>query len=204
MLQQDGGRRDICKLINSADISIVDIGLASRKAPGQRLYFDLATGKAEVRNEEMEQHQVLIHHRSENGEVVFDLADESGGTRTLLFLAGPILDILRKGLTLVIDELDTSLHTLLVRELVRSFHRPEINTGKAQLIFSTHDTALMSAPGLLRRDQVWVVEKDASQASSLASLVEFSPRKNEAIERGYLTGRYGGVPLLDLDSGLAL
>ncbi len=111
-------------------------------------------------------------------------------------IIGPVLDILSKGLTLVIDELDTSLHTLLVRELVRLFHRPEANTGNAQLIFTTHDTSLLDAYGLFRRDQVWIVEKKKDQSSELYSLVEFIPRKNEALERGYLQGRYGSVPLL--------
>lgn len=139
---------------------------------------------------------------TEQGKAVFDLMDESNGTRNLLFLAGPVLDILSKGLTLVIDELDTSLHTLLVCELVRLFHRPEINTGGAQLIFTTHDTSLLDAPDLFRRDQVWFVEKDRDQASALVSLSEFSPRKNEALERGYLMGRYGGVPFLSHTIGL--
>ena len=94
------------------------------------------------------------------------------------------------------SELDTSLHTLLVRELVRLFHRPDINTGGAQLILTTHDTSLLDAPGLFRRDQVWFVEKGSDQASALVSLSDFSPRKNEALERGYLMGRYGGVPFL--------
>lgn len=120
----------------------------------------------------------------------------------MLFLAGPVLNILRKGLTLIIDELDTSLHTLLVRELVRLFHRPEINTDGAQLIFTTHDTSLLDAPDLFRRDQVWFVEKDLDQTSALVRLSEFSPRKNEALERGYLMGRYGGVPFLSLATGL--
>jgi AAA15 family ATPase/GTPase len=80
--------------------------------------------------------------------------------------------------------------------LVRLFHRPEINIGGAQLIFTTHDTSLLDAPDLFRRDQVWFVEKDSDQASALISLSEFSPRKNEALERGYLMGRYGGVPFL--------
>ena len=128
--------------------------------------------------------------------------DESNGTRNLLFIAGPVLDILKKGLVLVVDELDTSLHTLLVRELVQLFHRPEINTGGAQLIFTTHDTSLLDAPDLFRRDQVWLVEKDQDQASSLIALAEFSPRKNEALERGYLLGRYGGVPFLRNTLGL--
>ena len=102
----------------------------------------------------------------------------------------------------MIDELDTSLHTLLVRELVRLFHRPELNRGNAQLIFTTHDTSLLDAPHLLRRDQIWLVEKDRDQASELIGLSEFSPRKNEALERGYLMGRYGRIPLLNPNLGV--
>jgi hypothetical protein len=202
MLQQPDGHKEICDFLNAADISIVDIDVVTRKVPGQKVHFDLVAGKTEVSTEEIEEQQLRFHHRTEHGKAMFDLHEESDGTHNLLFLAGPVLDILRKGLTLVIDELDTSLHTLLVRELVRLFHRPGINTGKAQLIFTTHDTALLSAPGLFRRDQVWIVEKDAEQGSSLVSLAEFSVRKNEALERGYLMGRYGGVPFLDPDMGL--
>ncbi len=202
MLQQPEGHKAICDFLNSADISIVDIDVVTRKVPGQTVHFDLVAGKTEVSTGEIEEQQLRFHHRTEHGTAVFDLPDESDGTRNLFFLSGPVLDILRKGLTLVIDELGTSLHTLLVRELVRLFHRPETNTGKAQLIFTTHDTSLLSAPGLFRRDQVWIVEKDPSQASTLGSLVEFSVRKNEALERGYLMGRYGGVPFLDPNIGL--
>jgi predicted ATP-dependent endonuclease of OLD family len=105
-------------------------------------------------------------------------------TRNLLLLTGPVLDILNKGLTLVIDELDTSLHTPLVRQSVRLFHQPKINTGGLQLIFTTHDTSLLDAPNLLRRDQIWFVEKDHDQASRLVSLSDFSPRKNEPLQPG--------------------
>ena len=85
---------------------------------------------------------------------------------------------------------------------MRLFHDPEINTAGAQLIFTTHDTSLLNAPDLLRRDQVWFVEKDRNQASSLVSLSEFSPRKNEALESGYLIGRYGGIPFIEQMMGL--
>lgn len=203
MLKQDDGRKEICNFLYAADISIAEIDVETRKVPGQAVHFDFAGGKTEVRSEEMEEHKLRFHHITEQGKVVFDLIDESSGTRNLLFLAGPVLDILSKGLTLVVDELDTSLHTLLVRELVRLFHRPEINTGGAQLIFTTHDTSLLDAPNLFRRDQVWFVEKDRNQASALVSLSEFSPRKNEALERGYLMGRYGGVPLISHSLGLS-
>ena len=113
-----------------------------------------------------------------------------------------MLDILSKGPTLVIDELDTSLHTLLVRELVELFHKPSVNVGNAQLIFSTHDTSLLDAPDLFRRDQVWLVEKNRDEATELVALSEYSPRKNEALERGYLMGRYGGIPFLNHAEGL--
>lgn len=202
MLKQAEGRKQICDFLSAADISIADIEVVTRKVPGQALHFDLVAGKTEVRTEEMEEHQVRFSHVTEQGKAVFDLMDESNGTRSLLFLAGPVMDILRKGLTLVMDELDTSLHTLLVRELVRLFHRPEVNTGGAQLIFTTHDTSLLDAPNLFRRDQIWFVEKDRDQTSALVSLSEFSPRKNEALERGYLMGRYGAVPFLDHTLGL--
>ena len=201
MLKQVDGRRQICDFLTAADISIADIDVVTRKVRGQAVHFDLVAGKTEVRAEEMEEHQLRFSHVTEHGKAVFDLAEESNGTRILLFLAGPVIDILRKGLTLVVDELDTSLHTLLVRELVRLFHRPEINTGGAQLIFTTHDTSLLDAPDLFRRDQIWFVEKDRHQTSTLVGLSEFSPRKNEALERGYLIGRYGGVPFLGTDLG---
>ncbi|MDP2369037.1 AAA family ATPase [Rhodoferax sp.] len=196
MLKHAEGRRQICDLLSAADISIADIEVVTRKVPGQTVHFDLVAGQTEVRAEEMEEHQLRFSHVTEAGKAVFDLMDESNGTRNLLFLVGPIMDILRKGLTLVIDELDTSLHTLLVRELVRLFHRPDVNTGGAQLIFTTHDTSLLDASDLFRRDQIWFVEKKRDQSSELVSLSEFSPRKNEALERGYLMGRYGGVPFL--------
>jgi uncharacterized protein len=202
MLKQAEGRKRISDFLSAADMSIADIEVVTRKLPGQSVHFDLVTGKTEARAEEMEEHQLRFAHRTEQGRAVFDLMDESSGTRNLLFLTGPVLDILDKGLTLIIDELDTSLHTLLVRELVRLFQRPETNTGGAQLIFTTHDTSLLDALDLFRRDQVWFVEKNQDQTSSLVALSEFSPRKNEALERGYLMGRYGAVPFLSGDLGL--
>lgn len=201
MLKQADGRKEICNFLSSADISISDIDVETRKVPGQSVHVDLVAGNTEVRLEDMEEHKLRFHHVTDQGKAVFDLMDESNGTRNLLFLAGPVLDILSKGLTLVVDELDTSLHTLLVRELVRLFHSPQINASGAQLIFTTHDTSLLDAPDLFRRDQIWFVEKNLNQSSTLVSLSEFSPRKNEALERGYLMGRYGGVPFLSQTLG---
>lgn len=195
-LKDQKGRKEVCDFLTSADISIADIEVVTNKVSGQSVHVDMVAGKTEMRAEEIEENKLLFRHVTENGEAVFDLMDESNGTRNLLFLSGPVLDVLANGQVLVIDELDTSLHTLLVRELVRLFHSLEANPRGAQLIFTTHDTSLLDAHELFRRDQIWMVEKERDQASSLVALSEFSPRKGEALERGYLMGRYGGVPFI--------
>ena len=200
MLKQEAQRKAICEFLSAADISIADIEVATKQAMVHSIRFDMATGKREEDAGEQAVDEVKFHHVTEHGKAVFDLMDESSGTRNLLFLTGPILDILHKGLTLVVDELDTSLHTLLVQALVRLFHRSEVNTGGAQLVFTTHDTSLLDAYGLFRRDQVWFFEKRPDQSSSLYPLLDFSPRKNEALARGYLQGRYGALPFLRIQA----
>ena len=195
MLRKPEGKRAICDFLTSADISISDIEVVTRKVSGQAVHFDMAAGKTEVRNEEQEVNELIFHHVTDQGKAVFSLGDESMGTRNLLFLTGPVLDILNKGMVLVVDELDSSLHPLLVRRLVELFQNPVVNKKGAQLIFTTHDTSLLD-PDLFRRDQIWFVEKDRDQASKLYPLSDFSPRKNEALERGYLMGRYGALPFL--------
>lgn len=186
----------VTQFLSDADISINDITL--KKQPGfvGGFKIDVATGKFEAMSPESREVTLpVFHHSSPKGSVAFDFADESEGTQKLFSLAGPIFDILEKGQILVVDELDRSLHALLVRQLVNMFQNPEVNRGGAQLIFTTHDTSLLDSE-ILRRDQVWFSEKNENQASCLYPLSDFSPRKGEALERGYLTGRYGGVPVL--------
>ena len=196
MLKQKVEHQAICNFLRTADISIADIEVATKQAMVHKIRFNLTTGKREEEASEQAVDEVKFHHITKYGKVVFDLMDESSGTRNLFFLAGPILNILSKGVTLFVDELDTSLHTLLVQALIRLFHQPEANSGDAQLVFTTHDTSLLDSYGLFRRDQIWFIEKKLDQSSSLYPLIEFSPRKNEALERSYLQGRYGAVPFL--------
>jgi len=137
-----------------------------------------------------------IHHTNgSDAGVIFDMSDESDGTRRLFALAGPWLDVLEHGYTLFIDELDASMHPLLARKLVALFHDPAINTKGAQLVFTTHDTTLLDT-SLFRRDQIMFTEKDERGATRLYSLLEYSPRKTEALQKGYLAGRYGALPYL--------
>jgi len=88
---------------------------------------------------------------------------------------------------------------MLALELVRLFQHPVRNPKGTQLIFTTHDTNLLSpltGPPALRRDQVWFTEKSQDGATTLYPLSDFHPREGESLERGYLQGRYGAVPFL--------
>ena len=97
---------------------------------------------------------------------------------------------MREGLVLFVDELDPHLHPNIVRYLIELFHSPKTNQKNAQLVFTTHDTSLLDSD-LFRRDQVWFVQKDNNQGSRLYSLLDFKPRKGEAIGKEYLQGRMG-------------
>jgi len=137
-----------------------------------------------------------IHKAIDGGEPVpLDIGEESSGTQILFQSAGAWLNVLKNGEVLLYDELDTSLHPLMTRFLIRLFHGANTNPKNAQLVFTTHDTSLLDAD-IFRRDQVWFIEKDKKSASKLYPLSDFSPRKDEALERGYLRGRYGALPFI--------
>jgi hypothetical protein len=120
---------------------------------------------------------------------------ESHGTHRLFALVGPLLEHLRAGRTLCVDELETSMHPLMVRELLKLFFSDGENTANSQLIFTTHNPLLLD-PTLVRRDQVWFTDKDEEGRAHLYPLTDYEPRVGESLVRGYLTGRYGGVPFV--------
>jgi uncharacterized protein len=202
MLESPEGQEAITTLLRSADIAISSISAVPKKGFLQELTFD-ASGNSSARREERELLIPIFKHQANNITAEFEFPDESHGTQTLFCLAAPLRDVLENGKLLIVDELDGSLHPLLVRQIIRTFHDPLQNRSGAQLIFSTHNTTFLDTQ-LFRRDQVWFVEKDQEQSSELIPLTDFSPRKGEAIEKNYLSGRYGGVPILaeQLDAGV--
>lgn len=190
-------RSRIVAFMNSADLSISDIRLKETSFSAEILPKDMPTSMREQILKDMAGKKLVeprfLHKDVNTQEIVeFDESEESDGTRALFAFAGSWLDVIENERVLVVDELDTSLHPLLVHHLVRRLHH---EGTKAQLIFTTHDTTLLSQK-LLRRDQVWFMEKDDKGSSRMYPLSDFSPRENEAIERGYLNGRYGGIPFL--------
>ena len=127
---------------------------------------------------------------------------ESEGTKKILNMSGPIIDSLTNGQTLVIDELDAKLHPLLTRKIIETFNSPETNPNKAQLIFATHDTNLLSNK-ILRRDQIWFAEKDRNDESTdiypLSDIREQNGdkiRNDRVYEKDYINGKYGAIPFL--------
>lgn len=146
----------------------------------------------------------MVH--SDDGSVseeFFSVEDmESEGTKKILNMSGPIIDTLLKGQTLVIDELDAKLHPLLTRKIIAQFNSPETNPNKAQLIFATHDTNLLSNK-FLRRDQIWFAEKDRNDESTdIYQLSEIKEQNGDKVrndrvyEKDYINGKYGAIPFL--------
>ncbi|MEU5169922.1 AAA family ATPase [Streptomyces mutomycini] len=140
----------------------------------------------------------LRHRTADGGDAPLDfITEESFGTHAWFAFLGPMLSVLDKGAVLLVDEIDSSLHPTLAAEVVRIFQDSQANPNNAQLIFTTHDATLLGEEVLdrpLGRDQVWIAAKDRSGATELYPLTAAHPADGENLERGYLRGRYGGVP----------
>ena len=140
-----------------------------------------------------------LKHQCDTDDAWLPLDQESKGTRTLFRFAYPLLEAIRSGGVLLCDELEASLHPSLAQQIVRQFNDPKTNPHNAQLIFTTHDTNLLGTTfgePALRRDQVWLTEKDNQGSTVLYPLTDYKPRKAENLERGYIQGRYGAIPFL--------
>ena len=146
---------------------------------------------------EVVQVRLAMHHRGKQGQrVEFSMEEESDGTQRLANLA-PALFMLKQNpeQVLVVDELDRRLHPFLSRFFVLAALAGDEDQRNSTLIFTTHDSNLLDLD-LLRRDEIWFVEKDNGGASHLYSLAEFKTRPDLKIEKGYLNGRFGAVPPL--------
>lgn len=145
--------------------------------------------------------EVYTRHSAEGYEAELNLTDESSGTQKIFGLLPLLAMSLRKGNTLVIDELDAKIHPLLLRHIIMMFNDMSINRNSAQLIFTSHDLSTMNSE-VFRRDEIWFVAKGKAQNSKLYSLVEFKNKKGESVrkdarfDKQYLEGKYGADPYL--------
>ena len=194
------------KLLRWADINIDDFEFYSQEVdrdkfvqnmPPEVRSFVLATNPTEHHK----LYELYSIHRfsGKNGEITeykMPFVNESAGTERLFELSPVLKRAFESGETVCVDELDTSLHPMLIKRIVRLFSDPEVNKANAQLVFSAHTAELLDLEDF-RRDQIYFVTKDReSCGSSLASLDDFKPvpRKTDNIRRNYLNGRYNAVP----------
>lgn len=172
---QDDRKNEILDFLKATDFAISDIGINEKNAsPVDKL---------------------KILHKSDSGKLIeINFNDESGGTQRMFCLAGLWVESPGKSRTLFIDQLQTNLHPVLVRFLVNCFHNKEKNQSGGQLVFSTHETNILSQ-NIFRRDQIWFCERSEKQNTRLFPLTDFKRRKKtEDLEQAYLFGRYGAVP----------
>ena len=136
--------------------------------------------------------KLLTKHKHSSGkEISFPYKDESMGTKRLMHLFPILFSLQQTNKVFVIDELDRSLHPLLSRTFLSNFL--DSKSKQSQLVFTTHEECLLDLD-LLRRDEVWFVEKDETQASRCYPLTDFKIRPDVEIRKGYLNGRFGAIP----------
>lgn len=205
LVNDDESKVRVLELLRAADLGISDIHLTSVD-PDVRERLELAWRILHsLESESLDDERFLLpdlvelSHLGHDGSVRIDYSDESEGTMVWVGLIGPVLQVLDRGGVLLADELDASLHPHLVEQLVMMFQSRDTNPKHAQLIFNSHDTNLMGDSGRrsIGRDQIWYSEKRSAGQSQLIPHSDYRTRRDEAIQNGYLFGRYGGVPFLD-------
>lgn len=198
------------KLLQNADMNIIDFELKVEKANPNEIPLPPGVKLDERLNEQLlnnfkkwelnTNHEVIENGMKKHYSLPFQA--ESKGTMNLFYIGPVIKDALSNGKTIVIDEIDSGLHPILVRYLISLFHDKKSNLNGAQLIFNTHDITQLSL-NQFRRDQIYFVEKNNKNGvSDIYSLDEYAPRKSENIQKGYLQGRYGAIPMIGVEEVL--
>ncbi len=207
MLEDPEHRARVLALLRAADLGVVD---AHKRAPDpvmqerMRRAVRILNGlEEEPEADEGPQFEDLgvdlVHRGTNDKDVTLPAEDESLGTLVWFGVIGPVVRALETGSVFLADEIDASLHPWLVAELVGLFQREDTNPHRAQLIFNSHDSTLLGGSvgdRLIGRDQIWFTEKDGDGNTRLYPLIDLDPRKQEAIGKRYLEGRYGATPIL--------
>jgi AAA15 family ATPase/GTPase len=142
------------------------------------------------------QYEVWVYHKTKKGREKWQLSEESLGTQKLFTLATKLFIVFEMGGFMLVDELGFGTHPKINQEIVHLFQDKKINKKGAQLIFTSHDTTLLSK-GLLRRDQIWFTQKREDGSTELYPLSDFvGIRSDLVMDKAYLDGRFGAVPFL--------
>jgi len=193
-------KAEVLNFLKSADLDISDLKLEFKTIDSSFLPDDMPNAVKDSLLRDLKGKEFIdiktVHKTSSGHDVYFDMDDESDGTRKIFAFAGPWIDTLKHGNVLFIDELHDSLHPHIVKFLVNLFHNKKTNPNNAQLVFTTHETSILDQQ-VFRRDQIWFCNKEKDQSTTIYPLTDFSPRKGlENLEKSYLNGRYGALPLI--------
>ncbi len=195
-LKNHENKLNVIKFLQAADLNITDIEHKRQKVKRFGFRHDFS-GSTTIEPPQDDEISIInfCHKDNNNEDIQLPFEHESHGTQKLSSYAETILTALSNGCVFVVDELEAGLHPKMVKFIIGLFQDRELNAKNAQLIFSTHQTSLLDTD-LLRRDQIWFMEKNNKDASVLYPLTDYSPRASENIEKGYLQGRYGAIPFL--------
>jgi uncharacterized protein len=179
--------KNLINLVTSLDLGIKDIHTVEIPVSDvlERVFYEIKTSHWKYDDEG---NRVAIEYFGID-------EDESAGTQKLFHISGLLIKILQAGEILIVDELDARLHPLISCAIVKLFNSTITNPRNAQLIFTTHDTNLLSA-NMFRKDQIWFTEKDRYGATDLYSLVEYQIPDDAPFEQDYIAGKYGAIPFI--------
>ncbi|PCK07266.1 MAG: RloA protein [Alteromonadaceae bacterium] len=194
--QSEQSKKHIINFMKAADFSIEDFDVD--ESDSEKRMEQLPKPLREAIGSSAMLFDVKTAHKDDAGGLQYiDLNDESDGTQKVFEWAGPMLDTLEQGCVLVIDEMHLHLHPNLSAFLVKLFYNDALNTSGAQLITTTHEATFLKA-SVSKRDQLWIMDRCPDGSSKITPITDYSPRKDENIERGFLDGRYRGNPTLNI------
>jgi AAA15 family ATPase/GTPase len=190
------------------DVNDIDLENLKEKEKDEEI-INLLTSIHKIQSKQPKRDQLITYHRKYNEDnilidsVAFNFdKQESEGTKKLLYLLGPWYDTLQNGKVLLVDELDSRLHSHLTLRLIDFFH--SFNKNNAQLICAVHDISLLNKD-IFRRDQIWFIDKNQFGASELISLGDFNTdkvRNKSAFDKNYTQGKYGAIPYFEIPEKL--
>lgn len=186
-------KRALLNALQIADSDITDIKIKKETHPGKNFIADFITSKVSVEDVE-QQHLIITTYHKSNPEVAFDFAsEESHGTQALFHIMLTILDIVKNDKILLIDEIESHLHSKIVEYILGLFNASK----SAQLIYTTHNTNLLNL-NKLRKDQVYFVNKKQDSSTDLYSLFDYKDfRDTMDVEKAYLQGRFDAIPYIN-------
>jgi AAA15 family ATPase/GTPase len=176
-----------------ADSDIIDIKTKRKVIPLKSVNVSFPSSTATVSDEQKEMIQITSYHKASPSIPFNFILEESDGTKSLFLLLLSLFDIIRNNKILLIDELESHLHTSIVEFIIKLFYSSE----SAQLIFSTHNTKLLDLDKI-RKDQIYFVNKKSNGSTDLYSLFDYKDfRDTMDVEKAYRQGRFDAVPFID-------